>query len=156
MDLQNRGGCQGCLALVSAIFTILASAVSILAYFYGHAGSLFEALSQFTPSLSAFLAIFSDSVGNFAVIWPLGPLVSALLVFVIVIVLRFVSEQVFDILTIDITFSDIVIQIVIFSPFVILWMLLFSEVISIFGTTVFVVGYFLSVVSAAFIAAEFG
>jgi hypothetical protein len=94
----------------------------------------------------------ADGVNQFADAWPLGPFISAVVIFAAILLLRFLAEITFDLITIDVTFSDFLIQFLVFLPLALLWIWIFSGVVTTLGIAAFLIGYIESILAAIFIA----
>ena len=162
--MDSEQGCSGCLSVIATLFSIGASAVTIIGYF-SNSDSLLDALSEWwsgtfledvLPGAAGFFGDLATSVNDFAESWPMGPLLSALLLFLIIAVLRFLVEKLFEPMTVDVTFADVFLQAFFYLPLALLWVWTFSGVTSTLGLIVFLGGYLVSIVGSIMLAAEFG
>ena len=149
-------GCAGCLSAVGAIFGILAGVITVVAYFFPESDSLMETLADVLPRLTQPISSLIGTITNFSESWLLGPLLSALLLFLVIGLLRFLAENVLDLITYEVSFLGILVQALIFLPLALFWIWIFSGVVSTFGIVAFLVGYVLSIVVSIYLVSEFG
>lgn len=152
MDSENSA--SGCLSTVATIFGILTGALTIIAYLFPGRGSLLETLGKLLPGMDHLFSGVARGVAQFSESWPLGPWLSALLIFLVIGILRYLAEVVFDLVTVDVTFSGVVGQMVIFLPLALLWIWVFSGVTTGLGVLAFLGGYVVSITSSILIASE--
>lgn len=152
--MTDDGGCLGCLNITGAILGLITSLITIVTYFDVDSDSLLEtldhALARWVPvvggTLSDTVADLDTRVTRFAESWPLGPLVSAVLIFVVILALRWIAEVAFDLLTTEMSVDSALQQALLFLPLALLWVWVFSGVISTTGVVLFLVGYLLAIV----------
>ena len=162
MDYEN--GCSSCLNVIATVFGILSGAVTLIAYFFPESDSLLETLGEFLeplvgkflPGTAEFFAGLADVVAQFAESWPLGPWLSAIVVFLVIAILRYLAEVTFALLTVEVSFSGVLFQALVFLPLALLWIWIFSGVATILGLLAFVAGYLVSIVASIYLASEFG
>lgn len=151
---------KGCLSVIATVFGILSSAVTItmtvITYFFPESDSLLETLGELLPGTTDSFAGLADAVIQFAESWPLGPWLTAFLTFLVIALLRYLAEVVFDLFTIEVTFSGVFAQALIFLPLALLWIWIFSGVATGLGLLAFVAGYLVSIIVSIFLASEFG
>jgi hypothetical protein len=138
------------------VFGILSGAVTLIAYLFPDSDSLLETLGELLPDIGGSLAGLADAVVQFAESWPLGPWLSALVAFLVIAILRFLAEYAFDLFTVEVTFSGVFAQALVFLPLALLWIWIFSGVVTALGLVAFVAGYFLSIIISIFVASLFG
>lgn len=141
------------LSIVATIFSLLSSAVTVIAYFYPEGDSLLETLGELLHS--EFFVSLDEAVVHFAESWPYGPWLTALLFFLVIAGLRFLAEVAFDLITIEVSFSGFLSQALLFMPLALLWIWIFSGVVTGLGLLAFVVGYLISIYVSIFLASEF-
>lgn len=154
--MDSEGGCSGCLSVTATLFGILSGAVTVIAYFFPESDSLLETLGDLLPGMADSFAGLAYSVAQFAESWPLGPWLSALLLFLAIGVLRYITEVAFELLTVEVSFTGVLVQALIFLPLALLWIWIFSGVTSSLGLLAFVAGYFLSIIVSILLASEYG
>ncbi len=139
-----------------SIVGFVAGIITIISYFFSDADSLLEGLGELLPPLAEFFGRLEDAVVQFAESWPLGPWLSAFVIFLVIILLRYLTEIVFDLITVDVTVSGVLVQMLIFLPLALLWIWIFSGVITSLGLLIFIIGYIVSIILSIFLASEFG
>jgi hypothetical protein len=154
--MDSDAGCSGCLSIVATVFGIVSGGITVVAYFFPESDSLLETLGDVLPSLAEPISSLAGTITEFAESWPLGPWLSALLLFLAIGVLRYVAEVVLDLMTVDVSFSGVLAQATVFLPLALLWIWIFSGVASTFALVAFLVGYVLSIVVSIFVASELG
>jgi hypothetical protein len=153
--MDSEGGCSGCLSAAATLFGILSGAITITAYFFPESDSLLETLGEVLPSLSEPVSSVAGSVTQFAESWPIGPWLSALLLFIVIGLLRYLAEVVLDLVTVEVSFLGVLVQGLVFLPLALLWLWVFSGVTSTSGLLVFLAGYVVSIIVSIFLASEF-
>lgn len=153
---MSDSGCGSCLNVVGALVGIVGGLITIVAYFFPESDSLLMALGEAMPALDGLASGLAARVQVFAENWPLGPFLSALIVFAVIAVLRFAAEFGMDLFTYDVSLKDVFIQGLVFLPLALAWVWLFSGVVSTFWMVIFWIGYLATLVAGSFLAAEFG
>ena len=154
--MNSNNGFPGCLSIVATLLGILTGVLTIVAYFFPNSGSLLETLGRLLPRTYPFFIGLERGVTQFAESWPLGPWLSALVIFLFIGILRYLVEVVFELLTVELTISGVISQALIFLPLALLWIWIFSSVASGFGILAFIAGYIASITVSIRIAADFG
>ncbi len=125
------------LTIIAMLVGIMSGIVTIITFFFSDKESLLEALGEVLPGMSELFTGLAGNVAKFTEAWPLGPLISAILIFFIVVILRIIAEEVY--------FSDdMLIHAVIFLPLPLLWIWIFSGVINTLSLVIFIIGYLVS------------
>ncbi len=148
----------------ATLFSILASAVTVIAYILSGGDSLLETLGRFLqplfggflPGIGQFFVGLAATVVQFAASWPLGPPACAFLLFLVVAIMRYVGEALSGRVSSQPTLAGILVQAFFFLPVALLWVWMFSGVVTGLGMLAFVAGYFASVATSALLAAQYG
>lgn len=158
--MDSEQGCVSCLNIAGGILGLVTSLITIVTYFDVDSDSLLDtlnrALDRWVPvvgeRLAPIVADLDASIADFAASWPIGPLISALLVFAIILALRWVGEVAFEPLTTETTFDDVLQQALLFLPLALVWIWVFSGVVSLLSVLVFLAGYLLAILLSIQIA----
>ena len=136
--MYGENGSSG-LTKIATLVGILSGTITIITFFFSDKESLLEALGEVLPGMSELFTGLADNVVHFTEAWPLGPWISALLVFFIVVILSYIAEEVY-------LNDNILSRVVIFLPLPLLWIWIFSGVITTLGLAGFIIGYLVSIV----------
>lgn len=150
--MEDSKGCCACLSAVSATLGIVASLVTIFAYFNIEADSLLQSVGNMIPVAAELLNSIDESAREFTARWPLGPALSAIVLCILIVVFRIIAEFVFDLLTTEVELSDVIVQLLVYLPLALAWLWLFSGVVSTLGIVLFFTAYIVSIVGSIILA----
>jgi hypothetical protein len=133
---------------IGTAFGILSGAVTILSFFLSQGEPLFEGLGNFFTTLSESITQFS--ISSPAVIWG-----SALVIWILIFMLRYLAEVEFDIFPFDPDPIEFFVQVIVLLPIALLWIWIFVGVITVIDLVAFLGIYFISMFLSIFFASEF-
>ncbi len=143
---------MGYLKVILLLVGLVAGVLTIITFFSSpDADSLLQSLGEMIPAATTSLSNADSAIAQFAETWPMGPAVTATLLFVIIIAARLLVEVVFELIGTEFSFGDVSIHALVFLPPALAWIWVFSGVVSGLGIGIFFAVYVaVTIVSTGF------
>jgi hypothetical protein len=144
------------LKVIGLLGGLVAGVLTIITFFSSPgAGSLLQSLGEVIPAATGFLNNVDSAVTRFAEASPMGPAVTASLLFIIIIAVRLLAEVVFELISTEFTVGDVSIHALGFLPLALAWIWVFSGVVGGLGIGIFLAAYVAVTVISTGISANY-